>query len=592
MHNQSEPLKPKNFKGTFKKVLYLLKPYKVIIFISLFLAIISAAAAIFSPSLIGNATDLIIEHISTNNKDFADLISLLITLLIIVVISLLAAIIEGVLMSKISKNISYGLRKDLVTKINKLPLKYFDKTNNGEVINYVTNDVDTLTNSFVESLTQVLSSFVTVVGVLIMMLRINVLLTLIFLIIIPIGLFCFSKIMKKSQKLFKKNKDYVGHINGYIEETYSGHNEIVLYNKEEECIKEMEKLNNVIYETSWKSNFIGSFMQPIMNFLGNTGYIIGCMIGGLFVIKGKMTIGNIQAFIQYAKRFNQPLANLAAISTNIQQALATTERIYDFLGEKEEFDNIKDTLDTKTMTGKIKFEHVNFGYNENDLVIKDLNLEINPGQKIAIVGPTGAGKTTIVKLLMNFYDLSSGTITIDGKNIDDLSKENIREAISMVLQDTWLFSGSIKDNISYGKQNATIKEIEEASKLSHSSFFIDTLPKGLDFMINEDVSNISDGEKQLLTIARSILKDSKILILDEATSSIDTRTEKLVQEGMNYLMKNRTCLIIAHRLSTIINSDIILVVKDGNIIEIGNHQELMDKKGYYAELYNSQFANT
>ena len=492
-------------------------------------------------------------------------------------------------MTQISQKLTYKLRNDLAKKLNRLPMNYFDKKTNGEVLSVITNDIDTLGMNLNQSITQIITSVCTLIGIIIMMFSMNVLMTLVSLVILPISIFAVGKIVGKSQKYFAKQQEYLGHVNGNIEETFGGYSIVKVFNGEEKAIKDFKKSNDELYTSAWKSQFLSGLMHPIMNFVGNIGYVAIAILGGYLSIQGKITVGNIQSFIQYNKQFTQPINQIAQVSSMIQSMVAAAERIFEFLDEEEEIRLVSDTTSTDELKGNIKFDHVHFGYNEDRIIINDFNADIKEGQKIAIVGPTGAGKTTIVKLLMRFYDLNSGKILIDGHDISGFDRGEIRQLFGMVLQDTWLFNGTIKDNIRYGKQDASDSEVIEAAKAAHVHHFIKTLPNAYNMEINEETSNISQGQKQLLTIARVILADPKILILDEATSSIDTRTEIQIQSAMDELMKGRTSFIIAHRLSTIRNADLILVMNNGDIVEQGTHEELLGKNGFYAELYNSQF---
>ena len=490
-------------------------------------------------------------------------------------------------MASISQKTAYKLRKEISKKINKLPMSYFDKKTNGEVLSLVTNDVDTLSQNMDQSSTQLITSVISVIGILIMMLSIDKLMTLIALAIMPISILLMGTIVKKSQKHFKNQQDYLAEINGTIEEMYAGQNIIKSYNAEENMLNKFNKQNEKLYDSAWKSSFLSGLMHPIMAFVGNLGYVLISIIGGYITIKGRIQIGDIQSFITYTKNFTQPITQIAQISNMIQAMMAAAERIFEFLEEPEE-ENKKEKLNIENIKGNVEFKNVKFGYDEN-IIIKDFSAKIKAGQKIAIVGPTGAGKTTIVKLLMKFYDLKDGKILIDGKDINKLDKQEFRKLFGMVLQDTWVFKGTIMENLRYGNLNATDEQVEEAAKSAYAHHFIKTLPDGYNMVLNEETNNISGGQKQLLTIARAILRNPKILILDEATSSVDTRTEILIQKAMDKLMKGRTSFIIAHRLSTIKNADMILVMKDGDIIETGNHKELMKKNGFYKNLYNSQF---
>ena len=587
--------KAKNFKGTVGKLIKNhLSQYKIRLFIVFLFAIASTIFSIVGPKILGNATTEISEGFmekiaGTGGIDFGVVGGILLTVLALYVISVLFSFIQGIIMTGVAQKLTYDLRDDLSRKIHKLPMNYFDKNTNGEVLSVITNDIDTLSQNLNQSVTQIISAVCTVVGILIMMLTISVQMTIISLLILPISALILKIIVSKSQKYFNRQQDYLGHVNGQVEEIYGGHLIVKVFNGEEKSLKEFRKANNELYKSAWKSQFLSGLMHPLMNFVGNVGYVCVAIFGGYFAIKGRISIGDIQAFIQYNKQFTQPIGQIAQISANLQSMVAAAERVFNFLEEDEEKDSKKDPVDIDKLNGNITFDHVKFGYSDDKIIIKDFSAKVKEGQKIAIVGPTGAGKTTIVKLLMRFYDLNSGKIMIDGYDIKDFKKGTIRTKFGMVLQDTWLFSGSIKDNIKYGRPDASDSEVVEAAKAAHVHHFIKTLPKGYNMELNEETSNVSAGQKQLLTIARVILADPKILILDEATSSIDTRTEVQIQAAMDNLTKGRTSFIIAHRLSTIKNADLILVMNEGDIVEQGTHDELLAKGGFYANLYNSQF---
>ena len=596
--------KAKDFKGTMGKLLnkYMAK-YKWQLIIVIIFAIGGTIFNIVGPKILGNATTEIYTGLTSkitggSGINFENIANILITLLILYVVSMCFSGIQGFVMTNVSQKVTYKMRNDLVSKINKLPMRYFDKKTNGEVLSIITNDIDTLSTNLNQSITQIISASCTLIGILAMMLSISWQMTLVSIIILPITLIIVSFIVSKSQKYFKRQQDYLGHVNGQVEEVYGGHNIVKAFNGEEKAIEKFEQENEVLYKSAWKSQFLSGLMHPIMNFMGNVSYVAVSILGGYYAIKGRITVGNIQSFIQYSKQFNQPIAQIAQISGTLQSMAAAAERIFEFLEEKEEVQelpNAKSITDENgniILDGNIEFDHVKFGYNPENIIINDFNAEVKDGQKIAIVGPTGAGKTTIVKLLMRFYDLNDGAIYIDGNNVTDYNRGDIRKLFGMVLQDTWLFNGTIRDNIKYGKPDATDSEVIEAAKAAHIHHFIKTLPNSYNMVLNEETSNISAGQKQLLTIARVILANPKILILDEATSSIDTRTEIQIQSAMDNLMKGRTSFIIAHRLSTIKNADLILVMQHGDIVEQGTHEELLAKNGAYANLYNSQFEET
>ncbi len=594
-NNMGSGEKAKDFKGTVKKLFDSLSGYKKAIIVVFIFAIASTIFSIIGPKILGNATEEIFTGIvnklnNTGGIDFASVHRILITCLLLYIVSAIASYIQGFIMSTVTQRYTYRLRNRLNEKIHKLPFKYFDKRTNGEVLSIITNDVDTLQMSFNQALTQLITSVTTVIGILVMMLSINVPMTIIAILILPVSSLFVMKIIKKSQKYFALQQEYLGHVNGNVEEMFGGHNVIKAFNAEERTIGEFEENNNKLYECGWKSQFLSGLMHPIMQFIGNLGYVFVAILGGYFAILGRITVGNIQSFISYTKNFTQPITQVAQVLNQIQSMVAAAERVFEFLEEEEEeYGTLP--LDSSKVEGNVEFKHVQFGYDANRIIINDFSASVRKGQKVAIVGPTGAGKTTIVKLLMHFYDVNSGEILIDGHNIDDYNVKDLRRTFGMVLQDTWLYSGSIMDNLRYGKLDATDEEVIEAAKMANVDHFIRTLPDGYNMQIDEEMTNISQGQKQLLTIARAILANSKILILDEATSSVDTRTELLIQEAMDRLMVGRTSFIIAHRLSTIKNADMILVMNEGDIVEIGNHEELLAKNGFYAKIYNSQFEN-
>ncbi len=587
--------KAKDFKGTMKKLISYLSPYKLAILLVIVFAIGSSVFNIVGPKILGNATTKIFEGLvskvsnSGGGIDFDAIFRTLTILASLYIISSIFSFIQTFITSDISQKVSYNLRKSISEKINKLPLNYYDRKTNGEVLSRVTNDIDAISQNLNQILSQMITSATTLIGVLIMMLSISVTMTLVSLIVIPLSLVMIMLVVKKSQKHFRAQQEYLGHTNGHIEEMYSGHNIMKAFNGEEKAIEEFDKLSDTLYNSAWKSQFLSGMMMPIMTFIGNLGYVIVAIMGGFLAIRNKIQVGDILAFIQYVRSFMQPIAQTAQIANVMQQTAAAAERVFEFLEEEEVVEDVKNPISTEGIEGAVEFDHVRFGYNEDKIIINDFSINIKPGQKVAIVGPTGAGKTTIVKLLMRFYELNGGKILIDGHDYRDFTRNDLRKIFGMVLQDTWLFNGSIMENIRYGRLDASDEQVIEAAKLAHAHHFIKTLADGYNMEINEEADNISQGQKQLLTIARAILSDPKILILDEATSSVDTRTEVLIQQAMENLMEGRTSFIIAHRLSTIKNADVILVMKDGDIVEQGNHEELLKSKGFYSELYNSQF---
>ena len=586
--------KAKDFKGTLKQLAHYLSPYKYYIFTVVLFAILSATFSIIGPKIMGKATTEIFNGLVSkisggSGIDFSKIGRILIFLLGLYAVSAVCNFVQNFIMSGVSQKIAYGLRKSISEKLNRLPMKYFDHKTHGEILSRVTNDVDTVSSNLDQCMTQMITSIATLIGVVVMMLTISPIMTLAVLVIIPIALILLAFIVSHSQKYFERQQAYLGHVNGKVEEVYGGHNIVKAFNGEEEAVEEFKELNQTLYRSAWKSQFFSGIMMPLMNFIGNLGYVVVSILGGYFVIQNKITVGDIQSFIQYVRNFMHPLSNVAQIVNLIQATIAAAERVFEFLGEEEEVKETEHPVSTENLNGNVTFSHVQFGYNPDRTIIKDFNATVKQGQKVAIVGPTGAGKTTMVKLLMRFYDVNHGSIQIDGHDIKDFKRQDLRRMFGMVLQDTWLFSGTIEDNVKYGKMDATFEDVENACREAHADHFIKTLPESYHMVINEEGNNISQGQKQLLTIARVILADPKILILDEATSSVDTRTEEYIQKAMDELMKNRTSFIIAHRLSTIRNADLILVMDHGDIVEQGNHEELLKKNGFYAKLYNSQF---
>ncbi|BAB80233.1 ABC transporter ATP-binding protein [Clostridium perfringens] len=588
--------KAKDFKGTMKKLGVYLKPYSLSIAIVILFAIGSAAFSIVGPKILGKATTKIFEGLVQKitgvpdaSIDFGYIGNIAMILVALYLVSSLFGIIQSFIMSGVAQKVSYNLRKQISEKMDTLPLNYFDTRTNGEVLSRITNDVDTVNQTLNQSLSQIITSVVTLIGVLIMMFSISWIMTLATFIILPVSMVLISLVVKKSQKYFKSQQEYLGHLNGQVEEVYGGHNIMKAFNREEASTKDFDELNNTLYKSAWKSQFLSGMMMPIMSFVGNLGYVLVSILGGWLTIKSVITVGDIQAFIQYVRSFNQPIAQMAQVANIMQSTAAAAERVFEFLDEEDEVKDPVNSVDPSEIRGEVEFEDVHFGYNEDKIIINDFSVDVKPGQKVAIVGPTGAGKTTIVKLLMRFYDINSGSIKIDGHDIRDFKRADLRNLFGMVLQDTWLFNGTIMENLRYGRLDATDAEVKEAAKAAHVDHFVKTLPDGYNMVLNEEASNISQGQKQLLTIARAFLKDPKLLILDEATSSVDTRTELLIQKAMEKLMEGRTSFIIAHRLSTIRDADLILVMKDGDIVEQGNHEELLEKGGFYSSLYNSQF---
>ncbi len=589
--------KAKDFQGSMKKLMGYMEKYRVRLFLMLIFAIGGTIFSIIGPTILGDATTEIFNGLvakinGTGGIDFGKVGQILLFLLGLYVLSACLSFIQGFIMSGISNDVTYSLRQDISEKIHRMPLKYFESKPTGEVLSRITNDVDTLGQSLNQSVTQLITSVTTLIGVFIMMLRINVVMTICALLILPISMLIIGKVMKHSQKFFQQQQEYLGDVNGQVEEIYGGHNIVRTFNKEEDVIHTFQETNDKLYSSAWKSQFFSGMMMPIMQFVGNIGYVMVALLGGYMAIKGSIEVGQIQSFFQYIRNFTQPIQQIAQVTNMLQSTAAASERVFEFLEEEEEEQTVKDPVHIDHLEGNVVFDHVSFGYTPEKITIHDFSADVKQGQKVAIVGPTGAGKTTMIKLLLRFYDVNGGSIKVDGCDLRKFNRQELREMFGMVLQDTWLFNGTIMENIRYGRLDATDEEVIAAAKAAHADSFIRTLPGGYDMVLNEETSNISQGQKQLLTIARAILADPPIMILDEATSSVDTRTEIRIQKAMDNLMKGRTSFVIAHRLSTIRNADMILVMKDGNIIEQGNHEELMAKKGFYADLYNSQFAKT
>ena len=589
--------KAKDFKGTLKKLLHYMSVFKVQMAFIVIFAICGTVFDIVGPKILGKATTEIYNGLVSkvsggSGMDFGRIGQILLMTLGLYLISALCSFIQGYLMTGVSQKTTYRLRKEISEKINRMPMNYFDTKPVGEVLSRVTNDIDTLGQSLNQSATQMITSVTTLIGVLAMMLSISPLMTLATLVILPVSMILISFVMKHSQKYFRGQQEYLGNVNGQVEEIYSGHNIIKAFNKEEDVIREFDTTNDRLYDSAWRSQFFSGMMMPIMQFIGNLGYVVVAILGGFLAIRKTIEVGDIQSFIQYVKRFTQPIQQIAQVANMLQMTAAASERVFEFLEEEEEDQTVEHPVSVENLEGNVSFDHVHFGYNADKIIVNDFSAEVKEGQKIAIVGPTGAGKTTMIKLLMRFYDVNSGAIKIDGHDVRDFNRSELREMFGMVLQDTWLFNGSIRDNIKYGKLDATDEEVIQAAKAAHVHQFVKTLPGGYDMELNEEANNVSQGQKQLLTIARAILADPEILILDEATSSVDTRTEVLIQKAMDNLMKGRTSFVIAHRLSTIRDADMILVMKDGDIVEQGNHEELLAKGGFYADLYNSQFEKT
>ena len=586
--------KAKDFKGSMKNLIVYMSRYKVRLCLVLLCAIAGTTFSIVGPKILGKATTelfngLVAKVQGTGGIDFEKIGQILLSVMALYLVSAAFSLIQGFVMTGISNDVSCSLRKEISQKINRMPMKYFESRTYGEVLSRVTNDVDMLQQGISQSITQLITSVTTLIGVLIMMISINGWMTLAAFLILPVSMLIITTVMKHSQKFFRDQQSYLGNVNGQVEEIYSGQNVVKAFNKEEDVVSEFEKANKKLYESGWKAQFFSGMMMPIMSFIGNLGYVLVAILGGFMAIRGAIEVGDIQSFFQYIRNFTQPVQQIAQVSNMLQLSAASSERVFEFLAEEEEDQTVEHPVDITNLEGNVTFDHVGFGYNPEQTIIKDFSADVKFGEKIAIVGPTGAGKTTMVKLLMRFYDVNQGAICIDGHNVKDFNRSELREMFGMVLQDTWLFNGTIMENIRYGRLDATDEEVIEAAKAAHAHKFIMQQPDGYQTVLNEETSNISQGQKQLLTIARAILADNKILILDEATSSVNTRTEILIQKAMDNLMKGRTSFIIAHRLSTIRDADLILVMKDGDIIEQGNHEELLAKGGFYAQLYNSQF---
>ena len=586
--------KPKDFKNSIGKLVRYLGRYWYAIVAVMIFAAVSTVFSVAGPKVMARATNALVEGLGkkiagTGSIDFTYIAKVLLFTLGLYICSAVFSFIQGMIMTGITQKTCYRMRKEISEKINRMPMKYFESRTYGEVLSRITNDVDTLGQSLNQSVTQIITSVATLVGTLVMMISISGIMTLISLVILSVSAILISFIIKHSQKYFRQQQEYLGHINGQVEEVYGGHLVVQAYNKQESTIKKFEDTNQILFQSAWKSQFLSGLMQPIMQFVGNLGYVGVAISGGLLAIRGTIGVGEIQAFIQYVRNFTQPIQQIAQVANMLQSMSAASERVFEFLDEEEEELTVEHAVHLDHVDGYVDFSHVSFGYNPDQIIIRDFSAHVTPGQKIAIVGPTGAGKTTMVKLLMRFYDVTGGEIQVDGHDIRDFNRQELRDAFGMVLQDTWLFKGSIMENIRYGRLDATDEEVIEAAKAAHAHHFIQTLPGGYQMELNEDASNVSQGQKQLLTIARAILADNPILILDEATSSVDTRTEVRIQKALDNLMRGRTSFIIAHRLSTIRNADLILVMKDGDIIEQGTHEQLLAQKGFYADLYNSQF---
>ncbi|MBB3130778.1 ATP-binding cassette subfamily B protein [Paenibacillus rhizosphaerae] len=590
--------KAKDFKGSLKRLVGYLRPRRGTLIVIFLTAILSTVFSIASPKILGKAITKLLEGVIAMAKgtpgagiDFTYITQILLILIGLYLFSAAFSYIQQYLMAGVAQKVVYDMREQINAKLSRLPLKYFDSRTHGEILSRATNDVDNISTTLQQSLTQLITSIVTLVGVIVMMLSISPWMTLILIVTLPLSLIVIKAVASRSQKHFMAQQASLGQLNGHVEEMYTGHKIVKAFGRERESVEDFNKINEKLYSSGWKAQFISGIIMPMMMFIGNIGYVLVCVVGGIFVTHGRITIGDVQAFIQYARQFTQPIMQTANIANIIQSTIASAERVFELLDEEEEVPQAADAAVLNNPKGAVQFEHVRFGYKEDAMLIEDMNIDVKPGQTIAIVGPTGAGKTTLINLLMRFYELNGGAITIDGVNITHLKRGNLRSIFGMVLQDTWLFNGTIMENIAYGRAGATNEEVIEAAKAAHADHFIRTLPDGYDTVLNEEASNISQGQKQLLTIARAILADPSILILDEATSSVDTRTEVYIQKAMNDLMKGRTSFVIAHRLSTIRDADLILVMNQGSVIEKGNHEELLAKGGFYADLYNSQFSS-
>ena len=586
--------KAKDFKGTIGKLMRTMSQYKIGMLFVVIFAMGGTVFSIFGPKILGQAVTKLTEgimakYMGTGGIDFARIGEILLFLLGMYAVSACLSFVQGWIMTGISQKTAFRFRREITEKMHRMPMAYFESRTVGEVLSRITNDVDTMSQSLSQSVTTLITSVTSLVGTLIMMLTISPLMTLIALVILPISTLLISFVVKKSQKHFKVQQEYIGKINGVVEETYSGHMVVKAFNREEEALREFNETNEVLYNSAWKSQFLSGLMMPIMTFVSNLGYVAVAVVGGLLTLNNTIQIGDIQAFIQYVRNFTQPITQIAQVTNMLQSMAAAAERVFEFLEEAEEEQTMQNPVDAKDIRGEVSFEHVRFGYTQDKVVINDFSAKVSPGQTVAIVGPTGAGKTTMVKLLMRFYDVSGGSIRVDGHDVRDFNRGELRQQFGMVLQDTWLFKGTIMENIRYGRLDATDEEVIQAAKTAHVHHFIKTLPGGYQMELNEDASNVSQGQKQLITIARAILVDKKLLILDEATSSVDTSTEMRIQRAMKNLMRGRTSFVIAHRLSTIRDADLVLVMRDGDIVEQGTHEELLSQNGFYAELYNAQF---